>query len=170
MSASGPDLAGALGADRLLRLHCDRVQPDWVDYNGHMNEAYYVLVFSRTTDAFMDLIGMDEANRISTETSVYTLESHILYLQEVGAGAPLAVTTQLLGYDAKRFQLFHRMHHGESDVLLATAEMLLLNIDMTGPRATPFRAEVAARLDAIAQAQSGLSPPAEAGRAVALKR
>ena len=168
MNASGPDSGGA--ADALLRLHRDRVQPDWLDYNGHMNEAYYVLVFSRATDAFMDLIGMDEANRVATETSIYTLESHILYLEEVGSGEPLAVTSQLLGHDAKRFHLFHTMHHAESGARLATAEMLLLNIDMTGPKATPFQAAVAAKLDAIAQAQAGLPPPAEAGRAVALKR
>lgn len=168
MSGCGPDSVTA--ADKLLRLHRDRVQDDWIDYNGHMNEAYYVLVFSRATDAFMDLIGLDEASRIATATSVYTLESHILYLEEVGTGERLSVTTQLLGHDAKRFHLFHRMDHGESGAALATAEMLLLNIDMTGPKATPFRDDVSAKLDAIAVDQAGLARPVEVGRAVALRR
>ena len=156
--------------DALLRLHQDRVRPEWLDYNGHMNETFYLLVFSQATDEFMDLIGMDDVNRKRTGTSIYTLETHINYLREVGRWEPVEVTTQLLDLDEKRFHLFHVMEHGETGERLATTEMMLLNVDMAGPRAAPFRAEVKAKLDEILAAQAGLPRPKEAGRAVGIRR
>ncbi len=74
-----------------LDLYRVSVKPEWIDYNGHMNEAYYVLVFGLTTDAFLDLIGMDAAYRERTHTSLYTVEGHIAYLQEVPLGTSLRV-------------------------------------------------------------------------------
>lgn len=156
--------------DRLLRLHHDRVRPEWLDYNGHMNETFYLLVFSQATDAFMDHIAMDDANRRRTNSSVYTLETHISYLQEVGRWEPLEVATQLLDLDDKRFHLFHVMHHGETGQRLATSEMMLLNVDMAGPKAAPFRAEVRAKLEEIFAAQKDLPRPKEAGRSIGIRR
>lgn len=92
---------------RPLDLYRTSVKPEWIDYNGHMHEAYYVLVFGFTTDAFLDRIGMDGAWRNRTHTSLYTTEGHIAFLQEVPLGTGLAVTTTLVAADAKRVHLFH---------------------------------------------------------------
>jgi acyl-CoA thioester hydrolase len=156
--------------DALLRLHRDKVRPEWLDYNGHMNEAFYLLVFSQATDAFMDHIALDDASRRRTNSSIYTLETHISYLQEVGRWAPVEVATQLLDLDDKRFHLFHVLHHGETGARLATTEMMLLNVDMAGPKAAPFRPEVRARLDQIFAAQKDLPQPKEAGRSIGIRR
>ncbi len=156
--------------DGLLTLHRDRVLAEWIDYNGHLNEAYYLLIFSRATDAFMDHIGMDAAMREKTNTSIYTLETHITYLQEVGEGEMVEVETRLLDFDRKRFHLFHTMLHRESRDRLSTAECMLLNVDMSGPRSAPFGEAVLARLSAVAEAQSGLERPEEAGRSIAIPR
>ncbi len=159
-----------VGEDALLRLHQDRVRPEWLDYNGHMNETFYLLVFSQATDAFMDHIGMEDATRRRAGTSIYTLETHISYLQEVGQWEPVEVASQLLDLDEKRFHLFHTMHHGETGARLATTEMMLLNVDMSGPKAAPFLPEVKAKLDAIFAAQKELPRPKEAGRAIGIRR
>ena len=82
-----------------LRLYETSVRSEWVDYNGHMSEAFYTLVFGYATDALLDFIGMDGPYRRRTATSVYTLETHITYLREVGEGEPLIVTTRLLDSD-----------------------------------------------------------------------
>ncbi len=156
--------------DALLRLHRDKVRPEWLDYNGHMNETFYLLVFSQATDAFMDHIGMADADRRRTNQSIYTLETHIAYLQEIGRWEPVEIATQLLDLDDKRFHLFHVMEHGETGDRLATAEMMLLNVDTAGPKAAPFRAEVKARLDEIFAAQKDLTRPKEAGRSVGIRR
>ncbi|MEK9723750.1 MAG: thioesterase family protein, partial [Rhodospirillaceae bacterium] len=85
-----------------LDLHRETVRPDWVDYNGHMNVAYYVLVFDHATDVLLDHIGLDAAHRTATGNSVFVAEAHVTYDQEVMEGAALRVTTQVLDTDAKR--------------------------------------------------------------------
>ena len=151
-----------------LVLHHATVESGWVDYNGHMNEAYYVLVFSHATDDFMDFAGLDEAYREAANASVYTLESHILYVMEVSEGAALRVETQLLGFDAKRFHLFHAMHHAATGALLATGEHMLLHVDMDGPRASPLAPEIVVKLKEIAEAHGDLPAPKQAGRSIRL--
>lgn len=152
--------------DAPLTLHRERVEPDWLDYNGHMNEAYYVLVFSHATDDFMDFVGLDMDYRKRANASIYTLETHVVYLQEVGVGAPLSIETQLVGVDRKRFHLFHSMRHGDSSERLATAEHMLLHVDMSGPKASPFPAEIAARLAEIDAAHCVLPQPEQLGRSI----
>src|SRR5271156_3772365 len=94
---------------RPLRLYQARVISAWIDYNGHMSEPYYVLIFGNATDAFYDHIGMDDATRRATATSIYTVEAHINYLREVREGERLLVETQLLKHDSKRIHLYHAM-------------------------------------------------------------
>jgi acyl-CoA thioester hydrolase len=154
--------------DAPLRLHRATVKPEWLDYNGHMNEAYYVLVFSNATDAFMDFAGQDAGYRERTNTSIYTLESHVMYLQEVSEGEAVRIETQLLGHDEKRYRLFHGMYHAGSGELLATGEHMLVHVDMNGPKSAPFPPDIAARLAAIRAAHAGLPVPKQAGRAIAL--
>lgn len=156
--------------DGLLRLHRDRIRPEWLDYNGHMNEAFYVLVFSQATDEFMERIGIGEAGRRETGHTIYTLETHIAYLLEVGRWEPVTIATQLLDRDEKRFHLFHVMEHGETGDRLATAEMMLLNVDMAGPKAAPFAPPVKAALDGIFAAHEDLPRPKEAGRSIGIRR
>ncbi len=153
-----------------LALYRTTVRPEWVDYNGHMGEAYYVLVFGDATDALYDHIGMDDAYRRRTRSSVYTLEAHLSYLREVSTGEPLAITTQLLDLDAKRLHVFHAMRHGRDGHLLATEELLFLHVDSDPPRATPFPPAVMARLAAIHAAHGALPLPEQAGRRIGIPR
>ena len=157
-------------ADAPVVLLRETVRPEWIDYNGHLSEAYYVLVFGFATDALYDHVGMGDAFRRRTKTSVYTVEAHITYLSEVGEGAPLEIATRVLDLDSKRARVFHAMHRGDDGALLATIELMLLHVDATGPRAAPFPDEVLARLQALHEAQAGQPPPPQAGRAIAIPR
>ncbi len=156
--------------DNLLRLYRDRVRPEWLDYNGHMNDTFYLLIFSRTSDAFMKEIGMDPRSKEREITSLYTLETHLRYLQEAAEGVEVEVTTQLLDHDAKRVQLFHSMYDLADGRCLATAEILLMNVDMTIAESAPFADAVQQQLERIAAAQAGLPRPEGAGRAVGIRR
>ncbi len=144
------------------------VLPQWVDYNGHLNDGYYMVVFSQATDAVMTLIGLDEAGRMATGHSIFTLESHINYLLEVKQGKEIEVRTQVLGSDAKRLQIYHSMVLAGTDTLLAVSEQMLLNVDMSGPRAAPFAPAVMARVQALTLAHRELPRPKYAGRTIAL--
>ena len=148
------------------------VEPAWVDYNGHMNDAYYMVAFSYASDGLMAQVGLDAAGRAATGHTMYTLEVHLNYVQEVRVGVPIEVRTQILGVDAKRVHLFHTLHRQDDGTLLATNEQMLANIDAshaeTGPKTAPFLPVVSALLFPMAQAHATLPRPANAGRSIAL--
>ena len=145
-----------------------QVLHEWVDYNGHLRDANYLLIFSFATDALMDLFGLDEAGREATGHSIFTLESHINYLLEVKDGTAVEVRTQIIGCDAKRLQIYHGLHVAGSEPLLAANEQMLLNVDMSGPRAAPFAPAVLPRVQALAARHQGMPKPKYSGRAIAL--
>lgn len=127
-----------------------RVRPEWIDYNGHLSEAYYVLVFGYATDALMDEIGLDPAYRERTGCSLYTVEAHVRYLHEVPDGAELEVRTRVVGAGAKKARLCHEMSVGGR--LVATEEIVALHVDASQGRTTPFPDDVAERLAAGVEA------------------
>jgi len=153
-----------------LTLFEGPVSPDWIDYNGHMNDACYVLVFSRSIDELMVRIGLDEAFREAHRVSIYTLQSMVHYLQEVAEGEPLLVTAQLLESDAKKLRVFFSMRHGESGEELAAMETLLLHMDMAAKRAAPFLPDTQAQVTRLQQQHAELGWPPLAGRSIALTR
>jgi acyl-CoA thioester hydrolase len=157
-----------VGGGALLTPWRGTVLPEWTDYNGHLRDAYYLLVFSMATDAMMDMIGLDEAGRAATGHSMFTLESHINYLLEVKQGTAVEVHTQVLGADTKRLHVFHKLFVAGTDTLLSVNEQMQLNVEMSGPRAAPFAPTVLPRVQAMAAAHAGLPRPGYAGRSIAL--
>ncbi|WP_425500897.1 thioesterase family protein [Pseudaquabacterium terrae] len=122
------------------------MQAEWVDYNGHLRDAYYALVFSHAVDALMDQIGLDAAGRARHRSSLYTVETQIRYLREVREGQALRVETRRMTHDAKRLRLQQTMFVEDGAEPVATAEQLLLHVDTDGPRAAPFPEPVLERI------------------------
>lgn len=151
-----------------LQMHREIVRPEWVDYNGHLRDAFYLLIFSFATDALMDYIGLGEAARMRMHSSIYTLESHINYLQEVKTGAEVRIETQLIAHDAKRLHIYHAMHLPGAAEPVSASEQMLLHVDMRGPKSAPFHPEVLARVQTIAMAHAHLPQPKYAGRLIRL--
>lgn len=137
------------------------VRPEWIDYNGHVNEAYYVLVFGHATDAVMEEIGLGDEDRARTSTSLFTVEAHIRYLDQVLAGEQLEVRSTLVGFGPKKLRLWHELW--ADGRLRATEEVLGLHVDTTAGRTTPFPDDVADRIQALLTA-----PPEDVGRAISL--
>ncbi|MGO1440814.1 MAG: thioesterase family protein [Brevibacterium yomogidense] len=135
------------------------VREDWVDYNGHLSEAYYVLVFGFATDAAMDALGLGADYRQESGCSLYTVEAHVRYLQEVGLGAQLSVRTHVVGVAEKKLHLAHEMYVG--DQLVATEEILGIHVDQADGRAT-----VLPEATRTSAAERRVEPPAWVGRAV----
>ncbi len=166
---SGEYLRWKIGdvVDVPLSLYRCQVQADWVDYNGHMGESFYLYAFGWATDALFRYVGIDEHYRACGH-SFYTVESHINYYREASLGEPLRFTTQLLDLDEKRLHFFHAMYHGDSDALLCTTEQMLLHVDTGASAASPIAADVHAALTAILAAHRDLPRPAEVGRRMAI--
>jgi acyl-CoA thioester hydrolase len=144
------------------------VLPEWVDYNGHLRDAFYSLLFSYGVDGLMDRIGLDAAGRAALSHSLFTLEAHIHYLREVKLGASLEVRTQVVAIDAKRLHVALALHVPGVDGAAATGEQMLLNMDMRGPRSAPFAPEVLALLQPLAAQHATLPRPARLGSVIGL--
>jgi acyl-CoA thioester hydrolase len=144
-----------------LPAHRESVRPEWIDYNGHMSEAFYVLVFGHATDGVLVHIGMDEAYRTRTACSLYTVEAHVRYLREVSEGASLTVTSTVAAFDDKRLHLCHEMAaDGET---VASEEIMALHVDRATGRTAPFPDDIRGNIRALTAA-----PPTWAGRRIAI--
>ena len=150
-----------------LCLHRASVLADWVDYNGHMSESCYLLVFGDSADAFFRFFGVDERYR-SGGHSLYTVETHLHHRGEASEGEPLRLTLQLIGLDPKRLHVFHTMYHDTTGAVLATAEQLLVHVDASIGRVTAITDALYGRLEAILAAHAALPLPAAVGHVMGI--
>jgi len=153
--------------DAPLAIYRTPVEPEWVDYNGHMTESAYLTAAGWASDALFRYVGDDEAYR-AAGNSFYTVETHIHYVREVSVHEPIEFTTQILGVDAKRVHLVHSMLHGDDGGLLCTAEQMLVHVDMHAGRSAPILPHVAAALQAIAASHATLPVPPQVGSVMQL--
>lgn len=136
--------------DTPLTIYRDVVRPEWVDYNGHLRDAFYLLIFSFATDALLDRIGLDDAARKTRRRSVYTLEAHIAYLHEIKEGQRVRVDARVFAFDAKRLHLYLEMFAEGIDAPVSASEQMLLHVDTRdGPKSAPFDADVAEQVGAL---------------------
>jgi acyl-CoA thioester hydrolase len=133
--------------------------PEWIDYNGHVRDAYYGLVMSYAIDDIMDHLGLDAAYRERTRCTLYTLELHMRYLHEVKSTDDLVIETSILDADRKRIQMGCRFICGRLNDAAATGEVMLLHVHQGDkPASAPFPLDIDARLQT-------LKLPADAGAA-----
>ncbi len=152
-----------------LRLFETRVAPEWIDYNGHMTESRYLQVFADSSDALLLYLGIDQAYH-RRRGSYFTVETHLMHLNEVKALEPIHTTTQILAADDKRLHLFQTMVHSTTGDLLATAEQMLLHVDAQAKKAAPAEPAVLQRLHGLAAKHAALERPPTAGRSVGQRR
>lgn len=145
------------------------IEKDWIDYNGHLNMAYYNVLFDRCSDGAFEIMGMGPDYARERRLTVYTAEVHVCYVQELHLGDRVTATFHLLDHDEKRMRSYQEIHHVDG-WLAATSEALTLHIDMSGPKVAPFPADVLAKVEAMRAAHAGLAMPERAGRSIAIKR
>jgi acyl-CoA thioester hydrolase len=135
----------------VLRLHSEPLQDSWLDLYGHLNEAYYLVPFSNTTWVMQDHFGIGSEYFDKTGCAIYTVETHLRYLNDVRAPASMEIETLILGSDAKKIWFAHRML--VSGELCATAEFMALHYNTREGRTMEMPDEVQARLKAAAVAE-----------------
>jgi acyl-CoA thioester hydrolase len=145
------------------------VEKDWIDYNGHLNMAYYNVIFDRCSDGAFDLLGMGADYANSRKLTIYTAELHLCYVRELHLGDKVTVTFQLIDHDEKRLRAYQEIHHVDG-WLAATSETLSLHIDMSGPKVASFPEDIQAKVNAMGAAHAGLPMPERAGRSIGIKR
>ena len=143
---------------------------DWIDYNGHLNMAFYNVIFDRAVDHFYDLLGVGAKYAESGAGSCFTMEVHVHYLNEVSLDDELELHLQLLDYDSKRLHYFQQMYHKEQGYLAATSEQLALHVDLNTRRSGAFPQQVLDKLDAMATTHLRLEPPSQVGHRIGITR
>lgn len=144
------------------------VQPEWIDYNGHMNLAYYVVLFDQATDLVFDAIGLGLDYRRNTGKGTFVVETHTLYENELLVGARVRIATQILGSDDKRLHLGHEMFAIDSGLRAAVQELMFLHVDLVARRVCPFLPELHETVARWTAAHAPLPRPAWAGRRIAM--
>ena len=144
------------------------VLPEWIDYNGHMNLAYYTVLFDQATDLLFDVLGLGLDYRRTTQMGTFVAETHNRYERELLVGARVRITTQIVAADDKRLCLAHEMFALEGGHRTATQELMFLHVDLTLRRVSPFPEDLRRRIDAMAVAHAALPRPDWIGRRIAM--
>ncbi|MCV0429923.1 MAG: thioesterase family protein, partial [Roseibium sp.] len=130
------------------------VKNDWIDYNGHLNMAYYNVLFDTAVDQVFEELGMGPDYVKSRNASFFTAEVHVCYVRELTAGMPVIVDLQLIDFDTKRAHFYQELRHADENWLSATSEQLSLHVDMTARKVSPWPEDILANLTALYEAQA----------------
>jgi acyl-CoA thioester hydrolase len=145
-----------------------RVEDHWIDYNGHLNMAYYNVLFDRAVDEVYELIGIGLDYLRQHNHSTFTAEVHVRYVRELREGDPVRVTFQLLDYDSKRIHYFEQLFHATEGWVSATSENMTLHVDMATKKVAPFPGTIMGALARMKAAHGQLPRPEAAGRRIAM--
>ncbi|HVX78336.1 MAG TPA: thioesterase family protein [Bradyrhizobium sp.] len=145
-----------------------QIEPQWIDYNGHLNMAYYNVMFDRAIDELWLKLGIGPAYMRERHGSTFTAECHVRYLREIHLGDPVQVSVLLVAADEKRLHTFEELRHAEQGWISATSENMTIHIDMQKRKAAPFPPDIQARIAAVMGAHAAVTRPEGIGRKVAM--
>ena len=131
-----------------FRASVMQIEPQWIDYNGHLNMAYYNVMFDRAIDELWLTLGIGPGYMKERKGSTFTAECHVRYLREIHLGDPVQVSILLVGADEKRLHTFEEMRHASAGWLSATSENMTIHIDMAARKTAPFPPDIRARIEA----------------------
>ncbi|MGZ0246054.1 MAG: thioesterase family protein [Alphaproteobacteria bacterium] len=159
-----------MGGTELPAIWRETVRSEWCDYNGHLNMAYYVLIFDHATDVFHDSLGIDKPYRLDSNCSTFAVEIHTTYLAEVLEGDEVSVSTQLLDHDEKRLHYFHRMYHAEKGFLSATNEIMTVHVDLGVRKVVPMSDGIRQKAADMFDVHGDLPAPDQQGHTISIQR
>jgi acyl-CoA thioester hydrolase len=144
------------------------VEPAWIDYNGHLNMAYYNVLFDRAIDELWLRLGIGPGYREARNASTFTAECHVRYVREINLEDPVRVSVLIVGSDSKRIHTFQELRHATDGWLSATSENMSLHMDMAARKVAPFPDDIAKRLATLTQVHAGIMRPEGIGRSIGM--
>ncbi|MEM1046399.1 MAG: thioesterase family protein [Pseudomonadota bacterium] len=154
----------------LFRSPVMSIEPTWIDYNGHLNMAYYNVLFDRCIDAAFEGFGLGPDYIRARDASFFTAEVHVCYLRELAETDKVVCELQFLDCDAKRAHVFQTLYHADEGWASATQEQMSLHVDMRAKKVSPWPDDVMARMNAMREAHAGYDWPDRAGRRIGIQR
>ena len=147
-----------------------RVEPAWIDYNGHLNMAYYHVLFDRAVEEAFALVGLGADYVQNRNCSYFAAECHVRYLRELGSGDPVRVTVQLIDFDEKRLHFFMMLRHAIEGWVSAVSENMSLHVDMGSRKVAPFPSDILANLAIMKAMHARMPRPADSGRIISIPK
>ena len=160
--------ASAHQAAEPFRASIMQIEPQWIDYNGHLNMAYYNVMFDRAIDQLWLELGIGPEYMKTRNGSTFTAECHVRYLREIHLGDPVQVSVLLIAADEKRLHTFEELRHATEGWLSATSENMTIHIDMAARKVAPFPPDIRARIQSVVDAHSAITRPEGIGRKIAM--
>jgi acyl-CoA thioester hydrolase len=145
-----------------------QIEPHWIDYNGHLNMAYYNVMFDRAIDELWLQLGIGPGYMKQRNGSTFSAECHVRYLREIHLGDPVQVSILLVAADEKRLHTFEELRHATEGWLSATSENMTIHIDITARKTAPFPSDIRARVEALVNAHAAIARPEAIGRKIAM--
>jgi acyl-CoA thioester hydrolase len=145
-----------------------QIEPQWIDYNGHLNMAYYNVMFDRAIDELWLRLGIGSGYLKERHHSTFTAECHVRYLREIHLGDPVRIAILLVDADEKRLHTFEELRHATDGWLSATSENMTVHVDISARKTAPFPPDIRARIDAVARAHAVLTRPEGIGRKIGM--
>src|ERR1700716_3485691 len=145
-----------------------QIEPQWIDYNGHLNMAYYNVMFDRAIEELWLQLGIGPGYRTARHGSTFPAECHVRDLRQINLGDPVQVSVLLLAADQKRLHTFEELRHAGEGWLSATSENMTIHIDMAARKTAPFPPDIRARIEPLANAHAAAPRPDGVGRKVGM--
>ena len=146
------------------------VKDQWTDYNGHLNMAYYAVLFDKSAEEMFEIFGLGPNYVKHTNCSFFTLETQTTYLHELHAGHKVRIENQIIDADAKRVHYVQQMFHAEDNFLSCVLEVMVAHVDLTAKKTAPFPAEIQMRIDAMLTEHRAMTVPKQVGHKIGIMR
>ena len=153
-----------------LELHTEIVRPEWIDHNGHMNSAYYVLAFDEAGTSLFRYFGISEEYRKNAHSGIFVGDYHVHYSREVVEGDPLRFTHLIIDCDERKVHYWQEMFHATKGYLAAQCEVIMLHVSLSTRRVTPFPPEIFAKIKSVCEVHAKASPPENLGHVIRIRR
>jgi len=144
------------------------IKPEWIDYNGHLNVAFYHYIFDLSARPFFQWMGLTKEFRKEHNFSTFALETHLNYLSEVKVDASVRVESRLLDVNEKRFHFYQEMFKTDSNTLAASHESLGTFVDMGSRRSSAMPASLLEKLLQIKSVHAQLPRPGRIGHVMGI--
>ncbi|MEL7537367.1 MAG: thioesterase family protein [Pseudomonadota bacterium] len=156
--------------DSGLTVHRGQVLAEWIDANGHMNVAWYGLVFDQAVDALWERIGHDPDYRQQHRSTTFAAESHSRYLKEIGDGETFVVQTRIVDMDERRVHQFQQLYADSDSRLVATCEWMHLHVSLATRRVSAWPADIYDQLAMLAREQRDWPAPDGLAASIGMRR
>ena len=147
-----------------------KVKKAWMDYNGHMNVAYYTVVFDQAIDEFLEkAIGVGPSFIKEVKQGSYALQTQYRYLRELLLENTVYVSIFVADFTEKNMHLMCQMLDAQDHKICATCETIMVNVDLKHRKSCKYPQAAYEKISALHSASKELRSSTIIGQPIGLR-